>query len=277
MALKITVLLEDSPGTNPILKFEHGLSFFIQKDGHVMLFDTGQSGVFLDNARQLGIDMSKLDFVVLSHGHYDHSGGFRALCEISSGFQLVTGKGFFVEKYSVKEAEHTFKGNNFNKDFLEKKGIVRKVMKDTITELVPGIFAVTHFYKDNTDEVSSSAYKLYDGSMFRKDPFTDEILLAIDTPKGLVVLVGCSHPGIKNMLDTVLSALNRPLYAVLGGIHLIEASEERINSTINYFKKSGIRHLGTCHCTGEKAQNKLKSLGERFMEVKTGSRFSVVW
>ncbi len=272
MALKITVLIEDSPAADPLLKNEHGLSFYIEIDGHAILFDTGQSGAFMDNAERLGVDLLNLDYVVLSHGHYDHSGGFRALCEMSSGFELVTGSGFFTEKYSVKDSKHTFKGNNFNRDFLEKNGIIRRVIKDTVTELFPGVFTVTNFSRVNADELPSSVYELYDGSSFSKDPFADEILLALDTPKGLVVLVGCSHPGIKNMLDTVSSALDRPLYALIGGIHLIEADEKRITSTAEYFEKSGIRYLGTCHCTGEHAQNKLKSLGERFMEVRTGNK-----
>lgn len=275
MALKITVLVEDSPAADPMLKNEHGISFHIEIDGHSILFDTGQSGAFIDNAELLGVDLLNLDYVVLSHGHYDHSGGFRALCEICSGFEFVTGSGFFTEKYSSKDSKHTFKGNNFNKDFLEKNGITRRVIEDTVTELFPGVFTVTNFNRANADEMPSSVYELYDGFSFSKDLFTDELLLAIATPKGLVVLVGCSHPGIKNMLDTVLSAINRPLYALFGGIHLIEADEERIRSTAEYFEKSGISHLGTCHCTGENAQNKLKSLGERFMEIRTGSRFGV--
>ncbi len=273
MSLKIITLIEDSSGEDPLLLFEHGLSFYIEKDGRKLLFDTGQSGAFLSNAERLHVDLSDLEYVALSHGHYDHSGGFRDLCNYAKGFELILGRGFFNEKYSLHDTVHTFKGNNFNEEFLLKKKISYRMITGSTEEILPDVFVVTDFPRDNAGEKANPRFQLLSGSSFIEDSFTDEILLVIDTPRGLVVLVGCSHPGIINMLEAVKTRFDKPLYAVLGGTHLVDASEERIAQSVEYFRKSSIQKVGACHCTGEKAIEQLQSLGDIFLEVHTGSTF----
>ena len=273
MSLKIITLIEDSPGKDPLLLFEHGLSFYIEKDGRKLLFDTGQSGAFLSNAERLQVNLPDLEYVALSHGHYDHSGGFRDLCEYTQGVQLILGRGFFNEKYSLHDTVYTFKGNNFNEEFLLKKKIPYRMITGAIEEILPDVFVVTDFPRNIAGEKPNPRFQLLSGSSFIEDSFTDEILIVIDTPEGLVVLVGCSHPGIINMLEAVKNRFNKPLYAVFGGTHLVDASEERIVNTVDYFRKSTIQKIGACHCTGEKAIERLRSLGDRFLEVHTGSTF----
>ncbi len=273
MSVKIITLIEDSPGEDPLLLFEHGLSFYIEKDGRKLLFDTGQSGAFLSNAERLQVDLSDLEYVVLSHGHYDHSGGFRDLCEYAQRFQLILGRGFFNEKYSLHDTVHTFKGNNFNEEFLLKKKISYRMITGAIEEILPDVFVVTDFPRKIAGEKPNPRFQLLSGSSFIEDPFTDEILIVIDTPKGLIVLAGCSHPGIINMLEAVKTRFDKPLYAVFGGTHLVDASEERIVNTVDYFGKSTIQKIGACHCTGGKATELLHFLGDRFLQVHTGSMF----
>ena len=123
MSIKITTLIENTPGEHLALKNEHGISFYIEKDDYKVLFDTGQSDAFLYNAQQLNIELDRLDYVVLSHGHYDHSGGFTHLTEKTNNFTLITGKGFFDGKYGKIKTSYEYLGNNFNSDLLKKKKI----------------------------------------------------------------------------------------------------------------------------------------------------------
>ncbi len=275
MALTIVTLIEDTPVDDIGLKTEHGLSFYLENEGHKLLFETGQSGAFLSNADRLQVDLNGLEYVVLSHGHYDHTGGLRALTEQYGGFELVVGKGFFKEKYSLHETVHTFKGNNFNKEFLVHNNVPIRFVKDSLLEILPHVYAVTGFPAGYRDEGRNPRYQLLENNRFVEDPFTDEILLVIDTPKGLVVLVGCSHPGIRNMLDAVQAHFDKPVYALLGGIHLLEAPKERISGTAEYFGELPLKYLGVCHCTGSAAGEVLHRTNSAYYSNKTGSSLVV--
>lgn len=275
MALKITTLIEDTMGEHLALKNEHGISFYIEKDGHKILFDTGQSGTFLENAEQLQIDLSDLEYVILSHGHYDHSGGLRALTDVAKNFELIVGKGFFNEKCGFGNNSYEFIGNNFSEDFLLERGIPYKFVNHDLNEILPGIYVITNFPRVHKDEVINPRFKILKNGSFVNDPFDDEVLVTIDTPEGLVVLLGCSHPGMKNMLDTARNLLEKPLYAVLGGTHLIEAKEEGLKLSLDYLNDNDIKVVGVSHCTGEKAMSELSVSNDRYFHGRTGSSLVV--
>ena len=275
MSVKITTLIEDNPGENTALKNEHGLSFFIEKDDLRILFDTGQSGAFLHNADQMGVDLSSLDYVVISHGHYDHSGGLRSLVENTTDFKLLLGQGFFAEKFGHSNESTTYLGNNFDAKFLDAHNIAYQFAARQLTELAPGIYVVTGFPRIHQDEVLNERFKLRRDDTLHPDSFDDEILLAIDTSEGLVVLLGCSHPGMKNMLDSTVHLLNRPLYGVLGGTHLIQASEKTFGLSLEYLHQESLKVIGVCHCTGQLAMNSLRIANDRFFHNRTGSTLLV--
>ena len=113
------------------------------------------------------------------------------------------------------------------------------------------------------------------GEGYILDNFKEEVALVIDTYKGLVVLVGCSHVGIINILNSISKRLNRRIYAVLGGTHLIRCDENRINKTIEAFNELDISTIGLSHCTGEFATIKLKELEDRFFLNNTGNRLEI--
>lgn len=275
MALKITILIEDTMGEHLALKNEHGISFYIEKDGHKILFDTGQSGTFLENAEQLQIDLSDLEYVILSHGHYDHSGGLRALTNVAKNFELIVGKGFFNEKCGFYNNSYEFLGNNFNEEFLLERRIPCKFTNSDLNEILPGIYVITNFPRVHKDEVINPRFKILKGDSFVDDPFDDEVLVAVDTPEGLVVFLGCSHPGMKNMLDTAKNLLEKPLYAVLGGTHLIEAKEKSLKLSLDYLNDNEIKVVGVSHCTGEKAMTELSVSNDRYFHSGTGSSLIV--
>lgn len=274
--IRITTLIENSPGEHLALRHEHGLSFCIETETHRLLFDTGQSGLFIKNADELRIDLSSLDFVVLSHGHYDHSGGLKTLLEITDHFELVLGKGFFEEKYAQLNNGHEFLGNNFDENFLKNRNIRYSEMIQPLRELVPGVFVLTQFPRIHQDEVINPRFKLLQDGQFVPDLFNDEVLLAVDTPKGIVVLLGCSHPGIRNMLDTVKTRFKKPIYAVMGGTHLVEASDNSVNEAFSYLKQEAVEIIGVSHCTGDKGMKILGNIHDSYFHNRTGSSLLVL-
>lgn len=252
--MEITTLVENSPGEHTALVVEHGLSFLIETETTTLLFDTGQSDAFLKNAQRLQKDLSKVEHVVLSHGHYDHSGGFRPFCEAphANPFTVWTGAGFFVPKYGRYNASYQYLGNDFGPSFLAERAIAHRTVQG-VEEIAPGVWVVTDFPRIHSDEVIHPRFVLREDGAWKSDLFTDEVLLVLETPKGLVVVVGCSHPGILNMLDTVGERFDRPLYALIGGTHLVEADVMRTHHTIAAFKERGIEILGISHCSGADA------------------------
>lgn len=271
----ITTLIENSPGEHHGLLSEHGISFHIRKDGHSLLFDAGQSEAFIHNAAKLRVGLSATDFVILSHGHYDHSGGFRRLCDYASDFELRIGNGFFVDKYAVRGAAYDFLGNDFDEDFLSDRGIRYSFAAEATEEIVPGVFILSNFPRRHDDEVVNPRFHLRRNNAFEPDRFDDELLLAVDTPRGLVVLLGCSHPGMKNMLDAVTERLRRPIFAVLGGTHLVESKGEGLERSLAYLDDGDIKIVGVSHCTGKEAVERLRASNAGFFHNVTGSSLIV--
>ncbi len=269
--IEITTIVENSPGEHKALRHEHGISFFIDTGDDPLLFDTGQSDALVHNAVLLHLDLKRIRRVVLSHGHYDHTGGMRALVAENADFDLITGKGFFAGKYAQIGAAHEYLGNDFDADWLAAAGIAHITADQPVQEIAPGVHVITQFSRTHADEVISPRFVLRRNGGFVADDFADEVMVAIETPRGIVALVGCSHPGIKNMLDTTVERLGRPIHAVLGGTHLIEASPESLALTLAYLDQKDIEIIGASHCTGPVAVEHLTGFGERYNPNRTGT------
>ncbi|SHG91625.1 MBL fold metallo-hydrolase [Tepidibacter thalassicus] len=251
---------------------EHGLSMYIEKDGVKILFDTGQSKNFTINSRLLNVDLSNLDFVVLSHGHYDHTGGFRYLVEnFKSEYTLFVGDKFFNEKYSYNGENYRFSGNNFDLKFLVENNININIVKKDIVEICKDVFIVKNFEASSGFEKINKRFYLKENGEYNIDNFDDEIAIVIKTEKGLVVVVGCSHIGIVNILSTIRDRFKQRIHMVLGGSHLKEADSNRIDMTIDYLKNEKIDIVSLCHCTGDEAIEKLLDSGIKFLKNSVGT------
>ncbi len=265
--VKLVTLMDNLPSEHKALINEHGLSVLIEKDNHFFLFDCGASPTFMQNAYRLGIDLRKLESVILSHAHYDHAAGYRYLQDsFEAPKTLFTGNHFFEKKYERFGIKYTNLSAGFDRDFLIEKKVQHRIVRDC-TEISEGIWAIGNFnHKNNFEKIPPSfvkeVYENVENALISKiveDNFEDEICLAIETKKGIVVQVGCSHPGILNIVETVHERLNKPVYAVFGGTHLVHADEERIKETVRRLKLLGVEIIGFSHCSGAAAENFLHS------------------
>jgi len=277
MSIKITTLIEDKLNKNSTLISEHGLSFLIECDNKKVLFDTGQSDNFIANAKKLNIDLYDVDYVVISHSHYDHANGFKSFCDISKkNFSLYISHKFFDKKYSKKCENFIYKGSNFDKQFLIDRKINTFFIDRDITNLTPKINIISNIKRTTYYEKINSNFYVNIVNSYVKDCFDDEIILTIDTPKGLIVLVGCSHVGIINILKTIEERLHAKIYGIIGGTHLIEADENRIDLTLNEFRKMDLKFIGISHCTGTKALEKLeKDFSNIYFNNNTGNIITI--
>ncbi len=273
MELKITTLIENNSDDLGQLLYEHGLSLYIEADGKNILFDTGESGDFIKNAKSLNKDLDKLDYCIISHGHYDHSGGFEKLVsEVDECPPLIVGEEFFKPKYKTVDAlGYKFNGNSFDEGFIAKKQISLRKIKEDMMYLTDHIIVFHHFSKYTEYEKRNNKFFIKENVEYSPDNFDDEISLGIITEKGLVVIVGCSHVGIVNILKTISKRVDIPIYAVIGGTHLIEADEVRMKKTIDAFKEMQIQLVAVSHCTGDEGIRLIsQEMKEQFLFNNTG-------
>lgn len=256
----ITTLSDNNALMDSECKSEHGFSTLIEYNGHTILFDTGKSDLFIQNAKVLGKDLSTVDTLVISHGHYDHGGGVRSLLDNYSyqNLTLYTGKGFLDRKFVVEEGKERYLGVDFDQHYLNEKNVIWKsVCSDTLM-ILPGVFLVSSFHHIKGEHFNPR-FKVERENNIDEDHFEDEVSLVFDTPKGLVLIVGCSHPGILSIIASVQERFARPLYALLGGIHLYDVEDEYRRKILDNLISLRIPLLGVSHCTGDKAATYLAS------------------
>lgn len=279
MNFKIVTLIENNPGIDPKLYSEHGLSLYIEVDEFKILFDTGQSGNFIKNAERLNVDLNNLNYAILSHGHYDHSGGFKKFVDkVKNPYKLIVGKGFFNKKYKFTE-EKTYKyiGNSFSEEFVNHNNISIKYIEEDIFYINKDIMIFSNFKRNNDFELTNPKFQIKQNKNYILDDFSDEIVLVVKLDKGLIVIVGCSHVGIVNILETIMEKTGMPIYGIVGGTHLVEANDLRLNNTIDFLKEKKVAILGMSHCTGENAVNRVKEeFKERFLNNITGNIIKII-
>ena len=233
----------------------HGFSAYIELRGKKILFDTGQGKGIVTNAALMGIDLEDLDAVVLSHGHYDHTGGLGYV----RAKEIYYHPTFFTGQFKGE----TYIGPEFVEKDLKKMGFEPKVV-DGVVELF-GAYLVNKVESYNDFEKPT----LTDGL---EKPFYYEISMAIPVEEGLFVVTGCSHRGICNIVTHMEKVLGRKVAYVLGGLHLFDAGRELLEKTASFLKEKGIKVYG-CHCTGERGAVFLSlSMGELFERGYVGMR-----
>lgn len=272
--VSITTLVEDTVSGTGLLS-EHGLSFWIEYGDRRVLFDTGQTDLLLENARILGVDLSKTDSIVLSHGHYDHTGGLAAVLDIAPGAIVYTHPAALRPKFGRKNAETRTIGmsDSTKKHVRAHAQDERVVWTEAPTEVVPGLF-VTGRIPRNTDFEDVGGTFYVDEHCQKADVLPDDQAMFLHTPRGLVVLLGCSHAGVVNTLDYIVKlSEDRRIDSVVGGMHLLIASQDRIRETVNAFHRYNVQNIGLAHCTGANATQQIRdAFPDRCFLCSTGGR-----
>ena len=254
--MKIFALIENTNLKNFALDSEHGISFYIETSEKNFIFDCGQSGLAWKNAEKLNLNLKKINFVVLSHSHYDHAGGFPKLLKYVTPKKIYTGKNFWYEKFSKTDDGYIYRGVGFSADDLKNLGIEQKICRD-ILQIDENIFFIGNFIRRYKFEIIPKKFVVGENKI--QDNFDDEICLAIKSGGEIILIVGCSHAGILNIISTVQERLNLPIKMLIGGVHLLNADENRIDKTLNELKNFDIKNFAFCHCSGEKICKKLNS------------------
>ncbi|MEI8140598.1 MAG: MBL fold metallo-hydrolase [bacterium] len=245
------IILSDNNVASPSTRAEHGLAFWIETDTHCLLFDTGQGLVLEENARALKLDLDAVDTVVLSHGHYDHTGGLAAVIQCADkGIRVVAHPDAFLPKYKQAEAGARSIGIPGPSQEALSGLTVPPVTTRAALEVVPGIWATGEIPRRHPEEITLEGFRR-DSQGHHEDPLLDDQALFIKSRLGTIVLLGCAHAGLINTLDHIQQLTQgQPIYAVIGGTHLRSAPESRLDWTINELRRFNLHRLVALHCTG---------------------------
>lgn len=250
MNFKIITLAENMVAAgNPVIG-EHGLSYYIEAGERKLLFDCGQGFGIINNAHYLGIDLSKIETVVLSHGHYDHGKGLKELLSHNRTFTMIAHPAVSEPKWIRRGDNVSNIGISDDRPTLENSGI-RIHFSHTPVEIAPGIMTSGEIpMKTDFETVEPMFYSMQNGRE-TTDAIPDEISLILDTPNGIVVIVGCAHRGIINILNHV-SALTgkKEIYAIMGGLHLMSADSVKLKKVTEALRDFRIEKMIIGHCTG---------------------------
>lgn len=277
MAIRITTLSENTAGTGTVLA-ELGLSILIETDAANILLDTGQSLSASYNADILGVDLSKVDKIVLSHGHSDHTGGLRqVLQKMRKEVEIIAHPDIWTAKYDHRRGRaYRYIGIPHQRADLESLGarfnLTTKPVKITENIMTTGeIPMITNFEHIDPDLF------VKEGTDFKPDKLLDDQALIIITESGLVVIPGCAHRGIINTLYHAQQITGmKQIAMVLGGSHLVAATEEQIWLTIAALKELNVQKVGVSHCTGLPAAAIMaQEFGENFLFNNTGNRIDL--
>lgn len=272
---RITILVDNevSPGFD--LGAEHGFAALVERGSERILFDTGQGHALEKNASALGISLTGLSLIVLSHGHYDHTGGLSVAAALNPGIRVVGHAAIFSPHVKVDEAGKKPRkiGIPDSRNGLETAGAVFSLVSDAgyIAAKVWFSGRVPRVYETRSDKRLAT---IVDGNIV-PDPLEDDCSVVVDTASGLVLMLGCAHAGVRNILEHARASLGIDrIFAVIGGTHLGMSDKSETLAAIEAFERFDVQILAPLHCTGSVPKAVLKAhFRDRFRDAAAGTVF----
>lgn len=273
--MKVVNLMDNLSGQTGCLS-EHGLSYYIETKHHKLLMDTGASDKFIQNAKMLGVDLTTVDSVFLSHGHYDHAGGILAFAELNPTAKIYLQKNAEKEYYHVDPERIKFIGISSDIPKLEQvEWIDRDWSMDEEVDVFSNVTGRILWPKGNL------VLKRKEGDEFIQDEFDHEQYLVVSCDGKRILVSGCAHNGILNILDAYRKRYGSDPDAIFSGFHMMKKSDydeeeiATIRKTAEIFKETKIQ-LYTGHCTSEPAYNIMKEiLGDQLVWAHSGDSFII--
>jgi 7,8-dihydropterin-6-yl-methyl-4-(beta-D-ribofuranosyl)aminobenzene 5'-phosphate synthase len=273
--MKITIICENTVGRRIGLG-EHGFSTFIETERGNYLFDTGGGHSVVRNSLELNKDLRTIEKIFLSHGHFDHTGGLPEVLKLKGRVDVHAHAHVFLDRIHVikdngKETKK-FVGLPYKKKYLESLGAYFIFNKDFM-EVEKGVFLTGEVpRKTSFEKPDPVLFSEIDGKT-EQDIFSDDQSLILDTKKGLILVLGCAHSGMINIINYVIDKTGKDkFYAILGGTHLDFLTPEQLEESIKILRKMEIEKMGVCHCTGMRAAFRLhQEFGDRFFYGHVGS------
>lgn len=277
--MRITIICENTVG-RLIGLGEHGFSALIETEQKNYLFDTGSGHSVVKNSLELNKDLRTIRKIFLSHGHYDHTGGLPEILKLRGKVDVHAHPHVFLDRFHVikengKETKR-FVGLPFKKSYLESLGANFILNKDFI-EIEKGIFLTGEVpRKTSFEKPDPGLFSDIDGKT-DQDTFLDDQSLILDTGKGLILILGCAHSGMINIINHIIDKTGKEnFYAILGGTHLDFLTAEQLDESIKVLKRIKIEKIGVCHCTGMRAAFRLhQEFGDRFFYGHVGSMLEI--
>jgi len=274
-SVRLTILAENRV-SNPRLLAEQGLSIFVETSSGNLLFDTGQTTAFMHNAKELKLNLQQLKGIVLSHGHYDHTGGLIHFLRELGPTDVYCHPAIANKKYKVYPGGNLDIGVPWESSKMKAAG-ARFVYKSHPYEILPDIWLSGEIPRNCKYEFIDEVYRQKVLESYIHDELHDDFCLVLNSEKGLVVLLGCGHSGVINSIKHASRITeNRHIHAVIGGMHLAHVSQERISKIIHNLKKLDPDIVIPLHCTGFPAINQMfNTMKNHIQLLSVGDRFNI--
>jgi len=269
---KITCIVDNNAQKDTDLRSEHGLSFWIETPGGRVIFDTGQTNaVFARNLGLLGLKIQDTAALALSHAHHDHTGGLESALSQNKKLKIYAHSDLFQPRYSLREGEYRSVGIALTQEELFRRAELH--LSNVPQEILPNLWTTGEISPRPEAEGRSAHHFIRVEGVWQPDPYRDDLSLVLKTSKGLIVICGCCHAGLLNTLLHVQKSFSGPIISILGGTHLVSASEAELRhvaKTLEAHHPNVALYLN--HCTGERAYQALSdALGHQVKPCPAGT------